>query len=308
MDRKPTYKELEQRIKFLEGEVDKYKEQEVVLVNQKKAILDASVDKIRLVDKKMCIIWANETHLKDWNIDPEKLSGQLCYKVFHDRETPCPECSSRKALKDGKINHSFLVRDSKSGSGEKRYLDSCAVPIQNEKGEIANIIQITRDMTDCLVAKENLRKKERELQQKMTSFEEMNVALRVLLRKRDEYKMELEEQVLTNVKELVLPFLERLKKAPLMDERQLSYLGLLESNLNDIISPFSRTLSSLRLGFTPTEIQIADLIKEGNTTKWIAELMHLSSRTIEFHRDNIRRKLGIKNKRANLRTHLLHMQ
>jgi len=308
MNMKPTYAELEQRIEFLEGEINRYKEQETVLVNQKKAILDASIDKIRLVDKKMCIIWANETHLKDWNINPEKLSGQLCYKVFHDRETQCPECSSRKALKDGKIKHSFLIRHPRGGIEGKRYLDSYAVPIKNEKGEVTNIIQITRDVTDCLVAKENLRKKEQELQRKMTSFEEMNVALRVLLRKRDEYKVELEEQVLTNVKELVLPFLERFKKSPLMDEKQLSYLGLLESNLNDIISPFSRTLSSLSLGFTPTEIQISNLIKEGNTTKWIAELMNLSTRTIEFHRDNIRRKLGIKNKKANLRTHLLHMQ
>lgn len=308
MDRKPTYEELEERIQFLEGEVYRYREQETVLVNQKKAILDASIDKIRLVDKKMCIIWANETHLRDWNINPEALSGQFCYKVFHDKETPCPECSSRKALKDGKIKHSFLIRYPKEGMQGKKYLDSYAVPVKNEKGEITNIIQITRDVTDCRVAKEALKEKERELQRKMASFEEMNVALRVLLKKRDEYKAELEGQVLTNVKELVLPFLERLKNTRFTDERQVSYLGLLESNLNEIISPFSRTLSSRCLNFTPTEIQIANLIKEGNTTKWIAELMNLSTRTIEFHRDNIRRKLGIKNKRANLRTHLLHMQ
>ena len=135
-------------------------------------------------------------------------------------------------------------------------------------------------------------------------LEETNTALRVLLKRREEDKVELEEKVLSNVKDLVLPYLERLQKTSL-NPSQMSCLGILESNLNDIVSPFSRKLSSKYLALTPTEIRVANLIKEGKTTKEIAEFMNLSDKTIQAHRDNIRKKTGIKHKKRNLRTYLM---
>jgi DNA-binding CsgD family transcriptional regulator len=159
------------------------------------------------------------------------------------------------------------------------------------------------DVTERKRAEKALRAREAELKIKTTSLEEVNTALRVLLERRDEDKTELNEKVLFNVKELVVPYLEKLKRSPL-DSKQAVYLNILESNLNDIISPFSRTLSAKYLGFTHAEILVANLVKEGKTSKEIAEMMHLSTRKIEFHRENIRKKLDIKNKKINLRSHL----
>jgi len=147
----------------------------------------------------------------------------------------------------------------------------------------------------------------RELETKTQNLEELNTALKVLLQKRDEDKIELEEKVLINVQELVVTYLEKLKKSGL-DDRQKTYVDIIESNLNDIVSPFVRGLSNKYLSLTPTEIQTANLVKQGKTSKEIAKLVNLSARTIEFHRDNIRKKMGIKNKKVNLRTHLLSMQ
>jgi DNA-binding CsgD family transcriptional regulator len=152
-----------------------------------------------------------------------------------------------------------------------------------------------------------LRKKDAELEMKTNNLEEVNTALRVLLKRREEDKAELEEKVLSNVKDLVLPYLEKLKETSL-DTNQVAYLTILESNLNDIVSPFSRQLSSKHLGLTPTEIRVAGLVKDGRTTREIAELMNSSRRTVESHRENIRRKVGIKNQKVNLATYLSSIQ
>ena len=146
----------------------------------------------------------------------------------------------------------------------------------------------------------------KELEVKTTNLEEANTALKILLKKRDEDKIELEEKVLSNVKELVVPYLEKLKKSGL-DDKQETYLSILESNLNDIISPFLRRLSSKYLNLTPTEIQIANLVKEGKSTKEIAELLASSRWAIDFHRNNLRKKLGLTNKKANLRSYLISL-
>ncbi|TES84903.1 response regulator [Candidatus Aerophobetes bacterium] len=167
--------------------------------------------------------------------------------------------------------------------------------------------ELQAEITERNQAEQALREREKELEIKTNSLEEVNAALRVLLKGRDEDRTELEEKVLFNVKELVVPFLERLKKSQL-DPKQLSYIDILETNLNNIISPFSHTLSTKYLSLTPKEIQIANLIKEGKSTKEIGEVMVLSPRTIETHRKNMRKKLGLEKKKENLRSHLLTFQ
>ena len=149
-----------------------------------------------------------------------------------------------------------------------------------------------------------LLEREKELQIRSQNLEEMNIALRVLLNKRDKDKMELEEKVLTNVKELVAPHLERLKNSGL-NERQIAIANVLVSSLEDIISSFSRRLTKTYLCFTSTEIQIADLVKYGKTSKEIAEFLGVCNETINFHRKNIRRKIGLRNKKSSLRAFLL---
>jgi PAS domain S-box-containing protein len=151
-----------------------------------------------------------------------------------------------------------------------------------------------------------LRNREKELENKTAQLQELNAALKILLKKRDEDRIELEEKMVSNVRELVFPYLAKLNKGKL-PEKENAIVSIIESNLKDIISPFARRLSSKYLGLTPTEIQVANLIKQGLNTKDIAELSHLSPRTIEFHRDNIRTKLGIKNRKINLRTQLLSL-
>ena len=58
------------------------------------------------------------------------------------------------------------------------------------------------------------------------------------------------------------------------------------------------------VNFTPIEMRIVGYIKEDKTTKEIGQLLNLSPRTVEYYRDKIRKKLGLKSKNVNLRSYL----
>lgn len=146
--------------------------------------------------------------------------------------------------------------------------------------------------------------KERELQEKNDHLAEINTALQTLVKIRDQDKAEIEESIVATIHQLVDPLLVRLKASGL-SERQKSYVAILEANLHEVITPFSRQIATRYLELTPAEVEVANLVKHGRKTKEIASLLNISTRTVEMHRRNIRRKLGLRNKHANLRTFLL---
>jgi PAS domain S-box-containing protein len=154
---------------------------------------------------------------------------------------------------------------------------------------------------------EERKRAEADLQAQSQHLEEVNTALRVLLRQRVADKNELQKNVLKNVKELVLPYLDQMQKMNL-NTRQQTLLRILASNLDNIVSPFINRLSSRFASLTPTEIRIATLVKDGKTNKEIAELMTISRNTVLFHRHNIRKKLQLTGTAGNLRSHLLTLE
>lgn len=159
----------------------------------------------------------------------------------------------------------------------------------------------------------NLRKRiEKQLQETQSklvktaqSLSETLIALDVLTNKREKDKEDIQENIISNIKTIVAPYLEKLKNCSL-NTKQKSYVSLLESNLNGIVSPFIRKLSSEYYRLTLTEIRVADFIKKGKSTKEIAELLHLSENTILTHRYKIRSKLALKNTKTNLASFLQH--
>jgi DNA-binding CsgD family transcriptional regulator len=143
-----------------------------------------------------------------------------------------------------------------------------------------------------------------ELKAKTVNLEEVNTALRVLLDTRAEDRKELEEAIAGNLKSLILPYIEKLQRTQLSAD-QATYLSILQSHLLEIESRFIKKLSLQHMGLTPTEMQVAALIRDGKASKDIAGVLHVSEKAVEFHRNNLRRKLSIKNKKENLRSHLL---
>ena len=74
-----------------------------------------------------------------------------------------------------------------------------------------------------------------------------------------------------------------------------------------VISPFLKRISSLAAHLTPREIEVSVLVKEGKTNKDIAEILGCSVDAIDFHRKNIRKKLGLTRRSVNLRAYLLSL-
>ncbi|MFH1953421.1 MAG: helix-turn-helix transcriptional regulator [Pseudomonadota bacterium] len=168
------------------------------------------------------------------------------------------------------------------------------------------MICTVEDVTEKKEIEGALKRSYAKLEAQTHKLEESNTALKVLLRQRDEDRIELEEKVSSNVKELVLPYLEKLEKSG-FNNGQETLVEIIKSNLEEIISPWARKLSSRYLNLTPTEMQVANLVKQGLSTKEVAVLLNSSPETISRHRKSIRRKLKLTDKKANLRTHLLFL-
>ncbi|WP_226992335.1 LuxR C-terminal-related transcriptional regulator [Desulfatibacillum aliphaticivorans] len=163
------------------------------------------------------------------------------------------------------------------------------------------------NITALKEAESRLRQREDELKQKTLHLEEANAALRAVLRQRDEDIQEMEQTILQNLKDSVLPNVERLQDIVVRPEAN-QIVQLISSGLNEIASPFLRRLSNLEAVLTPREIEIASLVKAGKSTKEIASLFNLSIATVNFHRRNLRDKLGLTNSSTNLRSHLLSLE
>lgn len=159
------------------------------------------------------------------------------------------------------------------------------------------------DITEWKEAEQKLKRRENELQVKSQRLQELNTTLRVLLNERERDRKELEEKVYSNVRSFVLPYTHKLRKSHL-DSKAMANVDIIESNLNDIISPFSFKISSKYQNLTHREIQIANFIKEGKTSKEIAELLSMSKSAIDISRYRLRNKLGLNKAKVNLRTHL----
>ncbi|MCJ7541001.1 MAG: LuxR C-terminal-related transcriptional regulator [Desulfobacterales bacterium] len=162
------------------------------------------------------------------------------------------------------------------------------------------------DITALKFAEASLKKREQELKHQTQSLEEANIALKVLLEQREADKLELEKKLLTNIKQMVFPYLNKLKNSNLKP-REKTFVEIIDAHLKDIISPFLQRLAAANIFLTPQEMQIAALIRDGKSSKEIADLLNVSDTTVHFHRKNLRIKFGLTNTRTNLRSYLLSL-
>ena len=181
-------------------------------------------------------------------------------------------------------------------TGDIRLIVLHYTPLKNKAGTTSASIAFGEDVT-------RHRQIEAQLKEKTRYLEEGNQALKHMLEHREVEKRAVEEAIVMHLKRLVAPHLDQLKCCNL-NQKARTYLKIVQTGINDMAYYLSKTISSKYVDLTPSEIQIAELIRQGKTSKDIAEFMNISPSTVSFHRNNLRKKLGILKEKTNLRSYL----
>jgi DNA-binding CsgD family transcriptional regulator len=206
-----------------------------------------------------------------------------------------------RAVIEGEIKEFLLDYPCHSGNRKHwYYLRAMRMSVSKP----VRVVASHEEITALKLIEEELHQSREKLNEQKQSLEEANIALKVLLKQRENDRIELEKKVLMNVKEMVFPYVEKLKNSHLK-AKEKTLVEIIETQLQDIISPLLQKFSNAKILLTPQEMQVASLVKDGKSSKEIADILNVSEATINFHRKNLRIKFGLRNKQTNLRSYLL---
>jgi PAS domain S-box-containing protein len=162
--KKPSYEELEQRVKELEKAALERKKAEEPLQEfeqEKEIILKSLVEHVIYQDTEMRILWANRAACESVNLTQEQLLGRFCYEIWPQRNDPCPDCPLRKAMKTGQSE------EIEKYTPDGRVWFIRGYPVQDENGKIVGAIELTLDITERKQAEEELRNARHKLEQRV---------------------------------------------------------------------------------------------------------------------------------------------
>jgi PAS domain S-box-containing protein len=231
---------------------------------------------------------------------PDELVGRRLLDLYHPDTHPSMTERTRQALQEriaGPPEHRKIV------CLDSRILDveTAVAPISFDGKPC--VLRVNRDITVRVLAEEALHRKDREISLQLKKIEKLNAALTTLLEHREQESQRQMESFRANLEKLILPYLENFQ-ATRLDEDQRVLVEVMAANLTNIASSFARQLDSWKTKLTPTEIQVADLLRLGKRTKEIAVLLRVSPSAVAFHRSHIRARLGLTRKPMNLVSYL----
>ena len=251
---------------------------------------------IYLKDTDNRILWVNQSYAAMVGFEPKDLIGKRVDDVVNDPELMAVlRKEDETVYATGQPVFNLL----KNPTNDKiKFIRIDKIPFIGKNRKISGIIGLAVEIDGPPLEVEALQEKVSSTSQKLADTE---TALRVLLEHREKDASLTKEKLEERVKTLVLPYLENLRQTPLQPD-QLEYLDLIEENLKNFYDPNYAKLSAPEYKLSPSELKVAQLVRDGKTNKEIAKMLHLSKSTILTHRHHVRVKLGIKNKKVNLRS------
>ncbi len=268
-------------------------------------ILDSLSAHIAIIDETGMIIetnraWREFARANDIDVRPDMVNInylEICDAADDSHSRTGPEVANgiRRVIR--RELDEFVMDYPCHSPGRQRWFYMRA--IRASGSDPLRVVISHENITDLKLAEQKIKQREQELELKSAHLEEANAALRAILRQRDQDIKEMEYIFFNNLKFTVFPYIDRLKDM-IPQGSGTELIRLVESELNQIASPFLRRLSAVEEVLTPQEMKIASLIKEDKSSKQIADLLNLSLTTVNFHRRNLRDKLGLKNRGTNL--------
>lgn len=232
------------------------------------------------------ILYVNPGFTKMTGYEPEEVLGKTPRILQGPKTDQSVLVRLRRTLESKEVFFGQAINYKKDGS--EFWNEWHIEPILNEQGELTHYLAIQHDITE---------RKKTEM-----AIEQKNLALREVLEQIEIEKKKIKEDVTLNVDEVLVPALKKMRRKGTKLDKQ--YIDILEQNLKDLTSSFGSSVSEKKLKLSPREVEIANLIKNGISSKEICQMLNISFKTVETHRNKIRKKLGILNKDVNLTTYL----
>ena len=240
----------------------------------------------------------NDTFCELFDCRKNEVNEKPCYAIWKSSLCNTGNCPLRNVLRNG---NSFNTEGRKiTSAGVGKTCMVTAKPFYNNENQLVGIVENFIDITIRKEMEEELERKKLELSDQNILLERKNSALRELMEQIRLEKQQTETQIMDNVEYMIRPLIEKLKACCLGKES--AFIEMIETNITELTSPFGKTLARNFIRLSPKEITVCNMIKNGLDTKEIANLLHLSVKTVETHRKNIRKKLGISKSHENLFT------
>lgn len=143
------------------------------------------------------------------------------------------------------------------------------------------------------------------LKRKSVELEESNIALRAVLANYERDKAEIKGKISRFISDILLPAAERLSNPD--NSLNKAQYSILKTGLLELISSPDIAIQTFPQ-LSQREIEVCSMIKDGYSSKEIAETLNIALKTVHKHRQIIRRKLGIGKQKINIRAFLSNHQ
>ncbi len=249
-------------------------------------------------DEQGKILYINEFAERTYGWKIKDVLGKTDSELWPQEISSRIKESDRQAISKRKVVESI---DEIERDGETITYLSYRFPIIR-KGLPTWLGTVSIDITERKQAEDLLKETTEQLQIEREALEKKNIALREILNQIEAEKNFIKQQIVTNVEQAIIPTLMRMKEAS--HPAQVRNFDLLEKELREIVSPFLDTIKSKFTKLSPRELEVCRLIKNGMTSKEIAEALKVSLLTVHKYRELIRKKLDLVNDETNLQTYL----